>query len=206
MADEFTSFDLARLAAVKEYAALEREIFLLFKFLMNTEAKVASAIFYQIVSARTRYAIIGSLLDIHHRWTFKRSWNRIERWLGNCDTARNHIIHWYETGFTSVTVDVEGDGETDVQYIPELRNSARYGRSETWFEEKFYDEDEIRAERDNIRVAKHIVNRFGMCICEPELWPWTDIYRQPVGDRTPAEFLQLLNDRGHPAPLPPYDQ
>lgn len=98
--------------ALKEYAALEHEVFLLFKFLIGTEAEIASSIFYQMVSARTRYAIIASLLDIQHRMTFGRARDHLQRWLGCCDTARNHIIHQHQSGYTIVSVNVP-TGEKD---------------------------------------------------------------------------------------------
>ncbi len=53
------TFDVARMEALKEYAYLERELCLLFKIILQVEAQVASAIFYQISSTRARYAIMG---------------------------------------------------------------------------------------------------------------------------------------------------
>ncbi|MGB3167088.1 MAG: hypothetical protein WBA68_09980, partial [Alteraurantiacibacter sp.] len=90
------------MSAMKTYARLEHELCVLVKVIMEIEAEMASAIFYQISNTRTRYAIIGSALDINHRETWKKPWKRIEGWLGPCDTARNHIIQWVECEHTLI--------------------------------------------------------------------------------------------------------
>jgi hypothetical protein len=200
---QHSSFDLARLDALKAYSALEYEIFLLFHFLMGAKIEVTAAVFYQIISTRTRYAIVGSLMDIDHRETWKRSWGKIERWLGMCDTARNHIIHWSPTVMHKITVDLGRGVTTGAEEIQRLKNSARLYRSSQ--NERVYTEADIKAERDGFRVMMHIVNRLALCVRHPDRWPWSDIYRQPVGDRSSVEFLQLLNELGHPARLPPYE-
>ncbi|MEJ6790484.1 hypothetical protein BrevBR_13115 [Brevundimonas sp. BR2-1] len=199
-----SSFDLARLAALKEYASLEHELCLLMRNLLGVDDPVAAAVFYQISNTRSRYAIIGRLIGLRPdpKW---RAWAKIERWLTPCDTARNHLIHWFEDHYMRVTVTEDGGLKAaSAERVPWLRNATRRGSFSA--DEKRYEAKDIFTERDNFRVAKHIVNRFQLTVWKPEEWPWTDIFQQPAGDLTPVEFLQLLNERGHAARLPPYDR
>lgn len=201
-----STFDLARLAALKEYASLEHEVSLLFGNLLAVDSAVAAAIFYQITNTRARYAIIGRLISLNadSKW---KTWKNLERWLGSCDTVRNHLIHWFEDHYTAITVTKGEDGSLKGAFagrVPQLRNATRRGSSSP--DEKRYGVEDIFTERDNFRVAKHIVNRLQLTVRKPEEWPWTDIFQQPTGDLTPAEFLRLLNERGHAARLPPYDR
>lgn len=202
---EYSELDLARLAAMKAYAELEHELCLLFKVVMNCEAVVASAIFYQIANTRTRYAIMGSLLDIRHRETWKPAWPKIETWLGPCDTARNHIIHWGQEAHMVFTFRGADNQLMEQKRVEELTNSVRKWRVMEGPGQK-YGVKQVYEARDQMRVMMHIVNRLGNCIHKPERWPWSDIFQRPVGDRTPVEFLQRLNEQGIPAQLPPYER
>ena len=204
-------FDLARLAALKEYAALEYELCFLLQGLLGVKHQVAAAIFYQISNTRSRYAIISRLIALapesesesesEPQW---RAWNKVEHWLGPCDTARNHLVHWFEDHMIQIAV-APGENEfKPVARIPLLRNATRRGGYAAG--EKRYLLADVQQERDNFRVMLHIVNRFRLTVQEPEKWPWTDIFQQPAACRTPVEFLQRLNERGHKARLPPYDQ
>ncbi|MEC9068167.1 MAG: hypothetical protein VX569_12905 [Pseudomonadota bacterium] len=203
---EYSQLDLARLAAIKAYAELENELCLLLKRAMAVEAEVASAIFYQISNTRTRYAIIGSILDISHRETWARAWGRIERWLGPCDTARNHIIHWGEESHLVLKMDGKTSEIVEQHVVDELTNSVRKWRMRGDSPRAKYNVNAIYEARDQMRVMTHIVSRFSNTIDKPERWPWRDIFQQPIGDRKPVEFLQHLNERGIPARLPPYDR
>jgi hypothetical protein len=49
-----------------------------------------------------------------------------------------------------------------------------------------YSGAQIRAEEIATRTMKHIVNRFNNCVHQPDDWPWTDIFQQPITDRTPG--------------------
>lgn len=199
----FSTFDEARMQALKDYADLEYELCRLLHAILCAEAAVASAIFYQVSNTRARYAIIHSLLDIRHSDTFKKAWPKIEQWLQPCDTARNHIIHWGQDIRTTVNVipglsgEVDQDAEVTVAIDLMLSNNVRKWRGSE-AATLTYSEEGIRDESFKIRVMKHVVNRFSLSIYDPDRWPWTDIFQQPVSDRTPAEFLQRLNDRGHP--------
>lgn len=200
-----SSFDTARLLALKEYAALEHELCKLLRNLLNVSDSVASAIFYQITNTRARYAIIDSLIELNcdGRW---KSWSKIAKWLMPRDGARNSIVHWFEDELIVIGVGRDEDGKLtgaeSVECRPRLKNASRRGRfSET---ETYYSENELYLERDQVRVMKHIVNRLQLTICEPEKWPWRDIFLQPPADHTPEEFLSSLNGKGHPALLPPY--
>ena len=202
---EYSELDLARLAAMKAYAELEHELCLLLKIAIPVSADVASAIFYQISNTRTRYAIIGSVLDISHRETWSKPWGRIERWLGPCDTARNHIVHWGEESHLVLKMDSGSNKIVDQIIVSELTNSVRKWRRNNGPALK-YSANTIYEARDKFRVMMHIVNRFQNSIHRPEQWPWSDIFQQPIGDLNPVEFLQLLNEQGTPAQLPPYDR
>ena len=202
--EQLSQFDLARLGTLKEYAKLEYELCLLLRNLLKVDDPVAAAIFYQISNTRARYAIISRLIKLkpEPQW---RAWTKIESWLGPCDTARNHLVHWFEGHSTTVYLDTSGDGGAGrVERTPLLRNAARSGTFSP--DEKRYRLDDILEERDRVGVMHRIVNRLQMTVWRPDEWPWTEIFQQPVGDQTPVGFLQLLNERGHEALLPPYDR
>jgi len=205
--DTPTSFDCARLAALKEYARLEFELCLLLRNLLQVDDAKASAIFYAITNTRARYAIIASLIDLGTTPKWK-AWAKIEKWLGPCDSVRNHLVHWFEDEYTLITMETDDDGKpvrvAEAARIPRLKNPSRRHRFSSG--EKYYRESEIYEERDKIRVMMHIVNRFEVSIGHPDEWPWSDIFQQPVSDQTPVEFLQRLNLQGHEARLPPYDR
>jgi hypothetical protein len=198
-------FDIARFAALKEYAELEYELCLLFRNLLGVESDVAGAIFYQISNTRTRYAIITSLIDINQGGRLK-AWKKLETWLTPRDTARNHLTHWFEDRI--VQVNMSGEGKSlkteSVTEIPNLRNPTRRWRSAVG--QLSYKENGMWDERDKARVMKHIINRFGLTVERPEEWPWTDIFQQPATHQNPEAFLQHLNRAGHAALLPPYDR
>lgn len=114
-----SDFDLARLSALKEYSLLEHEVCLLLKSVLEIDYSQSAAIFYQITNTRTRYAIINSLLAIRKEGLW-RAWTGVEKWLGPCDTARNHLIHWFEDEIS--VVKFEGPIETA---IVSVKQSAR---------------------------------------------------------------------------------
>ena len=195
--------------ALKEYALLEYELCLLLKGIMQTEAQIASAIFYQISNTRARYAIIGSMLEIRYPDTFKKPWPRLEKWLTPCDTARNHIIHWgQEQRILAIPVAVPSDVQEtpgqDYRYethqSPVLTNNTRRWRASVT-PEAAYSEAKLGEWEAKFRVMKHIINRFNLCVHYPDKWPWTDIFQQPLEHQNPKEFLSILNGRGFPAPL-----
>ncbi len=195
------TFDEARMLALKEYASLEHELCLLLKGVLQVEAPIASAIFYGISSTRARYTIIDSILEIRHPDTFHKPWNRIERWLGPRDTARNHIVHWGQDVRTIVRVDPPGVSLSEIQSVevklhPHLSNSRKKWRSAA--EGLIYDEGALKEEFRQVRTMKHIINRFTCCVFRPDDWPWTDIFRAPIADQSAEAFLQRLNDRGFP--------
>lgn len=197
------SFDEARMQALKDYADLEYELCLLLKAILRVEAPVASAIFYQISNTRARYAILSSLLEIRHPDTFKRPWPKLEKWLTPCDTTRNHIIHWGQDIRITLNAKpglagmLESDATVTIDHALLLSNNVRKWRGS---EEQSltYSEEGIRDEAFKFRVMKHIINRFNLSIFFPDKWPWTDIFQQPIGDPSPAEFLSRLNDEGYP--------
>lgn len=202
------TFDVARMNALKEYATLEFQLCLLFKAILHVEAEIASAIFYQIINTRTRYAIMGSLLEIRHPDTFAKPWKRLEKWLGPCDTARNHIIHWGQdirTTVYSVPMSPGASavtGKTTIFQTREtklLTNNARRWRGAV-SGERSYTEGRIRVAEQDFFMMKNIINRFMRSICRPEESPWLDIFQQPIAHQTPKEFLSLLNGRGIPIP------
>jgi hypothetical protein len=192
------TFDEARMRALKDYAELEHQICLLLMAVLKVEAEIASAVFYQISNTRSRYAIISSLLDIRHKQTFAKAWPRLEHWLKPRDSARNHIVHWGRDESVMVFAPIDNEGEPSVHITPYLANNVRKWRSDSEAG-LTYSEDSLRDEAFNVRVMMHIINRFALSIREPADWPWTDIFQQPIADQKPAEFLQTLNGRGHPA-------
>jgi hypothetical protein len=194
---EHSPLDLARLTAIKAYSDLEYELMLLFKVTLGVSAELASAIFYQIIAARTRHAIFSSAMDINHRDTFAKAWPKIGDWLLPCDTARNHIIHWSEGEKTIVRV-----SENKIKVVSKnnhLENSVRMFRPSA--NPLTYNETAILEKAKAFTIMKHIVNRLNLTMHRPSDWPWTDIFQQPVSDRTPVQFLSRLNDRGFPAQL-----
>ena len=206
---DLSTFDIARMKALKEYASLEFELCLLLKGIMQVEAQIASAIFYQISNTRTRYAIMGSMLDIRHPDTFKKAWPKLESWLTPCDSARNHIIHWgqerrivaYPVPLTPGARELfRQDWSYETKETEILTNNVRRWRA-SGSPAAGYTEKKLEEVRQQFETMKHIINRFNLTVHFPDKWPWTDIFQQPPAHRTPAEFLSSLNDRGFPARL-----
>jgi hypothetical protein len=199
------TFDTARMEALKEYSNLEYEICLLLKEVLRVEAAIAAAIFYQITNTRARYAIIEGALDINFQDTFAASWPKLEKWLGPRDAARNHIIHWGQDIHVMILPkDGPGGlagiltGETDIEVVQSLHLSNPTKKWRLGAKSVLYTEGEITDERRKSSTMKHIINRLRNCIREPDKWPWTDKFQQPITDSTPEAFLSRLNDAGYP--------
>lgn len=203
MAIEINSFDKARVVALKQYAEIELELVRLLHNLLNVDHAIASAILFQITNTRSRYAIISSILEIKFNETWKLPWKMLEKWLVSIDSRRNHIVHWLEEEFIVINFDAEKNEIEDVETQPYLANSSRKWRAMS-SKELIYKEGDILEVANSARVISRIMNRYNCSISEPDDWPWTDIFQKPIAHQTPVEFLQLLNDRGHPAQLPPY--
>lgn len=199
---EISSFDFARLAALKQYSDLEAELCLVLRYALEADHDAAVSVFYQVANTRARYAIISRLLGRRQEGVYRKAWDRIERWLIPCDSSRNQFVHWSEDSVIHVTVkSPEPPLQIDsLEQHPVLRNPAGATRSRSHYE------TDIWKSRDQMRLMLHIVNRLGLTLDDPQRWPWTDIFQQPISDRTPEEFLTRLNDKGSPARLPPYER
>lgn len=188
--------------ALKDYADLEYELCILLKEVLRVQAPIASAIFYQISATRTRYAIIGSGFDINHQ-PFKKAWDKMERWLGPLDTARNHIVHWGQDIRVITHAKPGKNGgmfeegsEAQIEHALYLKNRTRLWRGDA--DQLSYTEEELRDWAWKFRTMMHVINRLGNCVRKPKEWPWTDIFQRPITDLKPEVFLSRLNDAGHP--------
>ncbi len=200
---DVSSFDRARLIALKQYAELELELVGLLRAILVIDHSIASAIFFQITNTRSRYAIIASILDIKYPDTWKKPWKKLESWLGPIDSARNHLVHWLEDESIVARVSTDGTLVRKVERVPHLANSARKWRRFTPGEKR-YQQSDILLVAESARIMGRIINRLNATIDQPETWPWLEIFQQPITDQTPEAFLSRLNDKGHPAQLPPY--
>ena len=196
---EISSFDFARLAALKQYSDLERELSMVMRYALGTDHQAAVVVYYGITNTRARYAIIGKLLGTRDNGAYRKSWECIERWLTPCDTDRNQLIHWSEGEAT--IIDFQLEGPTAISTHKVLRHPSGGGPKSPHHSER-----DIWIKRDKMRVMLQIVNRFGLTLAAPTGWPWLDIFQRPPACRNPVEFLQALNDKGHPAHLPPYER
>jgi hypothetical protein len=197
---EISSFDFARLVALKQYSDLEYQLCMLLQITLKIEAKAAATIFHRITNTRARYAIISDLLKLDDRLEFKQHWGKIEKWLSPCDASRNNIVHW-EPGKVFV-VTIKNSETTTVHDEPHLQNPAKRFQSSAYA--NAISESDIWVSRDKMRVMMHIVNRLWLSFDDPEQWPWLEIFQQPNMHQNPEGFLSSLNDKGCPAQLPPY--
>lgn len=197
---EISSFDFARLVALKQYSDLEYQLCMLLQVTLKIESQAAATIFHRITNTRARYAIISDLLKLDDRLEFKQHWGKIEKWLSPCDAARNNIVHW-EQGKT-IVLDMRDNKNLTVSDKPHLQNPAKRFQSST--HTNVINEKEIWNARDKMRVMMHIVNRLWLSVDDPEQWPWLEIFQQPNTHLSPEGFLSSLNGRGCPAQLPPY--
>ena len=197
---EISSFDFARLVALKQYSDLEYQLCMLLQVILKIESQAAASIFHRISNTRARYAIISDLLKLDGRLEFKQHWGKIEKWLGLCDAARNNIVHW-EQGNT-IVLDMRDNENIIVSDKPHLQNPAKRFQSSS--RTNAISEKEIWDARDKMRVMMHIVNRLWLSVDGPEQWPWLEIFQQSNTHLSPDEFLSTLNDKGCPAQLPPY--
>ena len=197
---EISSFDFARLVALKQYSDLEYQLCMLLQVTLKIESQAAATIFHRITNTRARYAIISDLLKLDDRLEFNQHWGKIEKWLSPCDAARNNIVHW-EHGNT-IIITTEDSEITTVHDKPHLQNPAKRFQSSAYA--NTISETDIWVSRDRMRVMMHIVNRFWLSVDDPEQWPWLEIFQQPNTHLSPDEFLSSLNCKGCPAQLPPY--
>jgi len=199
---EISTFDFARLAALKQYSDLEGELCLVMRYALGTDYQAAATVFYQIANTRARYAIIGKLLGLREEGAFQKVWDRIERWLGPCDTARNQLVHWNEG--ETILLNLASQDPIEVHSV-ERHKMLKHPAGGSPKSPKHYEQD-IRIKRDEMRVMLHIVNRFANQLLGPQDWPWSDIFREPPVCRNPVKVLRCLNYKGHAAPLSPYDR
>lgn len=189
----FSPLSLARLELINEYAELEHQLCAAFGQAAKINPEIAKVIFFQISNTRSRYAIMSKVLSIHHSNQCSRSWPKIEKWLTPCDTARNHVVHWVERTTPVILMNLESKTSRIGDPRIEIRNPSSpepFGKS--------YTAKSVSEETTRIMIMKSIVNRFYLTLWEPDNWPWTEIFHQPIADRSATEFLQRLNDKGHP--------
>lgn len=212
--DDLSPLDIARMKALKQYAALEHELCNVLRYSASISYEQAHAIFYNISSTRTRYNIIDDMLSLQSddaRSGMKASWKKISAWLIARDGARNGLVHWQDDFRTIVTLVPMQEGETvlgnaaqaKVRVEQHLANPSKTGQPN--YAGPRLTVAQIFEERDAARVMMHIVNRFSLCLREPPQWPWTHVFQQPISHRRPTEFLSHLNSAGLPAQLPPYE-
>lgn len=200
---EVSSFDFARLAALKQYADLENHLVGILRYALGGDHLAAKTVFFQIVSTSVRYRIIANLLRERDEGAFYRAWKWIEKRIGHCDIARNELVHWSERSIPTLTVSQDGDNlsVSEINLISALQNPKS-----TANESPIIREADIWKKRDQMRVMLHIVNRFSLTLKSEEMWPWRDLFQQPITCDDPAAFLKVLNDAGHPAELPPFEK
>ena len=200
---EVSSFDFARLAALKQYADLENHLVRILRYALAGDQLAADTVFFQIVSTSVRYHIITNLLREREEGVYSRAWKWIEKRVGDCDRARNELVHWSERTIPTITLSQEGENfsVSNIDLIPELRNPKSNANASPIIREA-----DIWEKRDQMRVMLHIINRFGLTLNDNANWPWQTLFRQPITFDEPAEFLKCLNEAGHPAELPPYQK
>jgi hypothetical protein len=186
---DVSPLDAARIQAIKGYAELEYQLALLLRFIIDVNSSTAWAIFYQITNTRAKYAIIKNTLEINHGKVYIPAWNKIEKWLTPTDTVRNHLVHWVDDEYVDITMGKQDVTLTSVRILTNAVHAFSAKKMNTT-----YGVDAINKFVIDTNVIRHIVNRFGLTVHEPDKWPWTDIFQQPIAHQTPTEFLQVLND------------
>lgn len=191
---EVSYIDNARINFINEYAKLEQELRGLLQHTLAIGYEEASVILFSISSTRVRYAIMSKILKLRHPETFAHVWKKVETWLIPCDTFRNQVVHWV----AKPTIVVAFNAENQAFFVNEKLDLENQAALMSIRHETKISIERIEEMTDRVNCVKHIVNRFGITIHEPDVWPWTDIFRQPIPHQNPEEFLQRLSDKGLP--------
>lgn len=91
---QVTAFDAARVEAIEAYASLEASLAALLTNLLGVSAQKAEIIFYRVINARSRCAILADLLKTKHGAAYTPFWRALEGQIKYLDGQRNQIIHW----------------------------------------------------------------------------------------------------------------
>lgn len=91
-------FNAARGEAVAAYVDLEGAMLHLFAHLMNIDDGLAGISFFRLNNARSRLAILDTLLKRKYQNKFNLFWNSLTKILQATDAERNNMVHWAVVG------------------------------------------------------------------------------------------------------------
>lgn len=94
----FDRLIVQRANAIDAYAGLERSLASLFSMLLDIDQDLATLVFYRIVNARSRNAMLQELITRKYGITYKRYWDSMFRFITKLDGKRNEIVHWHIGG------------------------------------------------------------------------------------------------------------
>ena len=100
------NFLVARATAIREYAGLEQSLCRLFAHLAGLTDQVAGIIFFKMVNARSRVAVMERPKHLKYDAGFSLYFNSVMKAVGNLDGDRNKIVHWGE----AVVIKSDGEG------------------------------------------------------------------------------------------------
>jgi hypothetical protein len=88
-------FNALRGEAIQAYAQLESSLSSMFAYLAGVSGQVAGIIFFKMVNARSRIAVLERLKRLKHADAFNLYFNSIMAEAGRLDGQRNKLIHWH---------------------------------------------------------------------------------------------------------------
>lgn len=86
---------IVRADALQAYATVEQSLCVLLSILLRIPIEQAGTIFFRMVNARSRIAVLQDLLKDVHEDKFKPFWTPTSKRLVFLDGERNKIVHWH---------------------------------------------------------------------------------------------------------------
>ncbi|MEJ7776855.1 MAG: hypothetical protein WKF52_05620 [Sphingomicrobium sp.] len=88
-------FNTARAEALNAYALLEKGLALLFATALSTDPRYATLTISKIINTRARNEVVQRVVNMSTVNAFKAFTNSLFVLIGQCDSERNKLVHWY---------------------------------------------------------------------------------------------------------------
>jgi hypothetical protein len=98
-----SELNAVRGAAIQSYARLEQSLCGMFAYLAGVTDQIAGIIFFKMVNARSRIAVLERLKRLKHGDEFNLYFNSIMAEAGRLDGLRNQLIHWHTVHSVAAT-------------------------------------------------------------------------------------------------------
>ena len=157
--------------AIQSYARLEQSLCGIFGHLAGVTDQIAGIIFFKMVNARSRIAVMERLKRLKHGDAHNLFFNSIMSEAGRLDGVRNHVVHWH----TIQTVNATDEGGTWTVFLSPPNFWDFDDNSPTM---TFDDLREFDARCDLYSRALNLLR--GYWLHPKRETTWRDIFEQPL--------------------------